>query len=153
MDKRPIRRKFEDNPYILQSVEKNNKYIVSFKDYSGRFHSVQVDKNIFDIFDENERYENARFFEYSKHLLHDEFNEEIIPSDYSIEDEVINNIVFQNLKKIIEQLPEKQKVRLKKYYFEGKNLNEIAKEECCSNVAVKYSIELAIKNIIKKLKQ
>lgn len=153
MDKRPIRRKFNDNPYTLESIEKKEIYIINFKDYKGELHSVLVDKKVFDVFDENEKYENARFFEYSKHLLHEELNEETVAAEYSIEDELINNLTIKELKNIIETLPKNQKRRIKKYYFEEKSLEEIAKEENCSKVAIKYTIDAAINNISKKFKK
>lgn len=46
-----------------------------------------------------------------------------------------------------------QKDRIKKYYFEDKTLQEIADEEGCSPRAVKYSIDHAIENLRKKLKE
>ncbi len=150
MDVRPKRRKYTDNPYTLESIEKQELYIIKFKDSKGDLHSIQVDKKVFDVFDENEKYENARYKEYSKHLLYKELNEEIVSNNYSLEDELINNLTIKELKKLIEELPEIQKRRIKKYYFDEKKLEEIAKEENCSKVAVKLSIDIAIKKIMKK---
>ena len=45
-----------------------------------------------------------------------------------------------------------KKNRIKKYYFENKTLNEIALEEGCSPRAIKYSVEVGIKNIRNKFK-
>ena len=153
MDKRPIRRKFKDNPYILESIEKKEIYIIKFKDNVGNLQSVKVSKEIFEVFDESERYDNARFKEYSDHILHKEINSEVIRDDYSVEDDVINRITFKELIECVNQLPEKQKHRIKKYYFEDQTLEEIAKDEKCSKAAVKYSINYGIKNILKNLKK
>lgn len=151
VDKRPIRRKFRDNPYLLESIKEKNIYIIKFNDINGK-HEVVVDKDIFDLFDKNEKYENARYFEYSKHLFHNEINYSQIKSNYSLEDEVINNLSLKELKYTIEMLPDIQKRRIKKYYFEEKTLEEIAMEEGCSKVAIKYSIDSALRKISKIFK-
>ena len=150
MDVRPKRRKYTDNPYTLESIEKQELYIIKFKDSKGDLHSIQVDKKVFDVFDEIEKYENARYKEYSKHLLYKELNEEINKNNNKLKDKLINNLTIKELKKLIEELPEIQKRRIKKYYFDEKKLEEIAKEENCSKVAVKLSIDIAIKKIMKK---
>ena len=59
---------------------------------------------------------------------------------------------MEDIKSIIDSLPEIQKRRLKKYYFEDKTFEEIAIEEHCSKVAVKYSIYIALEKISKKIK-
>lgn len=151
VDKRPIRRKFKDNPYILKSIEEKKIYIIKFKDHNG-MHEVTVDKEIFELFDENERYENSRFYEYNKHIIHEQFNGNNIPDDYSLEEEIMNSFSFNELKRHINKLPEIQKRRIKKYYFDDKTLEEIAEEEKCSKVAVKYSLDCALKNISKYFK-
>ena len=53
MDKHPIRRKFIDNPYTLSSSTKDNLYIISFIDSNGIVQNVKVDKEVYDLFDEN----------------------------------------------------------------------------------------------------
>lgn len=152
MDKRPIRRKFKDNPYILESEESKNIYIIKFKDIKGEFHSLQVDKDVFDIFDESERFENARFFEYSTKMIKSDFNIENIPSKTSIENEVINKTTIKELRKIINKLPLIQKRRLIKYFFENKTYEQIAQEEKCSKRAVKFTIDIVLEKFSKKFK-
>lgn len=59
----------------------------------------------------------------------------------------------KNLHKAINKLPETQKRRLKKYYFEEKTFEEIALEEGCTYQCVQRSVYRAvakIKNILKK---
>ena len=55
MDKRPIRRKFKDNPYKLNSIESEGIYLIDFNDVVGNHHSIQVSNEIFRIFDESEK--------------------------------------------------------------------------------------------------
>ena len=152
MDKRPIRRKFNDNPYILESLEKQEIYIVKFKDVKGLIHSVQVDKNVFDVFDLSEKYENSRIKEYSTKIVKSEFNIENIPSNTSLENELINRTTIKELRKIINTLPLIQKRRLIKYFFENKTYEQIAQEEKCTKRAVKFTIDIVLEKKFKKFK-
>ena len=155
VDKLPKRRKFKDNPYTLL-IENNNYYIV-FKDNKNELHKEKVEKEIFDVFDENERYENARLKEYSIHIEHFELSDinlykRIQNKQQNLEDIIINSFLIKDLEFAINNLNEIQKIRIKKYYFDNKTLAQIANEENCSKVAIKYSIDIAIKNISNKLK-
>ena len=60
----------------------------------------------------------------------------------------------ENLHMAISKLPEVQKRRLNKYYFEEKTFDEIALEEGCTYQCVQRSVYRAvekIKNILEKL--
>lgn len=153
MDKRPIRRKFRDNPYRLESLVKDNIYIIKFRDSRGIPQEINVKKEIFDIFDENERYENVRYKEYFNHILHGEFIDEIISDGYMLEDFVMKKLDFEELRNIINDLPIIQKNRIYKYFYQNKTLKQISKEEKCSIRAVKYSIDIGLKKISKKIEK
>ncbi|WP_295199059.1 sigma factor-like helix-turn-helix DNA-binding protein [Ruminococcus sp.] len=59
---------------------------------------------------------------------------------------------MENLHMAIKNLPEVQKHRLKKYYFEEKTFDEIAFEEGCTYQSIQRSVYRAvakIKNILK----
>ncbi|MBR3162121.1 MAG: hypothetical protein IKF19_05265 [Bacilli bacterium] len=152
MDKRPSRRKFKDNPYRLESIERKEIYIINFTDNKGIKHSIQVDKKIFDLFDESEKYENAKFFEYYKYYNHKNININNIRNKSSVEDHVLNKISIDELRKSLNFLPEIQKSRIIKYFFENKTYEEIGNEEGCSKMAVKYSIDIALQKLSKKFK-
>lgn len=149
MDKRPIRRKEKDNPYTLESIEKKEIYIIKFKDSNGKLQSISVNKDVFDVFDESEKYDNSYMKTNKKRTIRADIDIENFKSNVSVEEQAINNIIAEKLKKVIDRLPEMQKRRIIKYYFEGKTLGEIATEDKCSKVAVKYTIDVALKNIIK----
>lgn len=152
MDKHPIRRKFIDNPYTLSSSTKDDLYIISFYDSKGLLQEIKVNKEIYDLFDENEKYENARFKEYNDHILSVQYNDEIISKTDSIEDELLNNLIIDDIRKVISSLPTIQKKRIYKYFFQNKTLEQIAKEENCTKMAVKFSIDRALEKISKKFK-
>ena len=69
-----------------------------------------------------------------------------------MEDEIIKKSIFDELKKAIELLPEVQKRRIKKYYFEDKTEQQIAEEENATQQSVHIILERALENLKKYLK-
>lgn len=72
----------------------------------------------------------------------------------SLEEYFDNAQDAENLHMVISKLPEVQKHRLNKYYFEEKTFDEIALEEDCTYQCVQRSVYRAvakIKNILKNL--
>ena len=61
MDKRPKRFKEFDNPYTLESIEKEELYFIKFRDELGE-HIISVSKEVFDVFDESEKYEKIKLW-------------------------------------------------------------------------------------------
>lgn len=156
MDKRPIRRKYKDNPYKLESIEKENKYIIKFKDINGS-HAVIVKKEVFDIFDKEEKYENKILTQHSRYIEHidlsdNEISKRASNKEESVEDIVISKLENEKLQKAIQQLPENQKRRLRKYYFDGKTQQEIADEENVNIRAIQYTLQSALSNLKRLLK-
>lgn len=66
-----------------------------------------------------------------------------------MEDEIIKKSTFDELKKAIELLPEVQKRRIKKYYFEDKTEQQIAEEEN----ATQQSVHIIFGKSIRKFKK
>ena len=66
-----------------------------------------------------------------------------------LEDVVFQKIEEEQLHIAISKLPEVQRKRLILYYFSGCTYEEIAKQEGCSKIAIKKSIDGAIKNLRK----
>ena len=81
-------------------------------------------------------------------LFNNAVNDEI-----SIEEQIENKILQEELKKAILELSEVQKRRVIKYYFENKTLQKIAEEEGCSITSVKESLDSSINKLRKKLKK
>lgn len=157
INKRPKRRKSKDNPYTLKYIETQNIYIVSFKDHKGIIQDVEVSKEIFVSFDRFELDDIKELNEYDRHIEHSEIFEETLNNRIkdkipSIEDEIIRKSTFEELKLAIEQLPEIQKRRIKKYYFEDKTQQQIATEENVDIRAVQYTLNIALKKLKEILK-
>ena len=161
MVNRPKRRKDKDNPYSLDFKENN--YVVSFKTVKNEYKEVKVSEEVFKAFDKFELEDISQLHKVDKHidmrvidnteymdiiLFNNAVNDEI-----SIEEQIENKILQEELKKAILELSEAQKRRVIKYYFENKTLQKIAEEEGCSIVYVKESLDSSINKLRKKLKK
>lgn len=157
MAERPKRRKYKDNPYTLKYIEEKNIYIVSFKDVKGHLQDVEVSKEIYKAFDRFELDDLSELNEYDNHIEHSEIFENNLESrakdkPMSLENEIIEKATFEELKQAINQLPEIQKRRIIKYYFEDKTQQEIANEEMVDIRAIQYSLSIALKKLKEILK-
>lgn len=151
MENRPKRRKHKDNPYELNIID--SKYIVNFKDNKKEIHCVEVNQQIYEMFDKFELKDLSELNEYDNHIEHSKLYEEtlerrIVHKQELIEDVIIRKVTFEKLHVAIQQLSEIEKRRIKMYYFEDKTLEEIAKIENTSHQAISKSLQ----NSIKKLK-
>ena len=161
MVNRPKRTKDKDNPYSLDLKENN--YVVSFKTVKNEYKEVKVSEEVFKAFDKFELEDISQLHKVDKHidmrvidnteymdiiLFNNAVNDEI-----SIEEQIENKILQEELKKAILELSEVQKRRVIKYYFENKTLQKIAKEEGCSIASVKESLDSSINKLRKKLKK
>lgn len=156
-DNRPKRRKSKDNPYTLYT--ENKKFYISFVDVNSDFQNIEVSQEVFESFNRFELEDISQMNEYDRHLEHSEIYEHTlhkkkVSSDRLLEEYFENVQVTENLHKAINKLPEAQKRRLKKYYFEEKTFEEIALEEGCTYQSIQRSVYRAvakIKNILEKL--
>ena len=158
---RPKRRKSKDNPYMLKELG-NNEYTISFFNGRNELVVLNIDEKIFRAFDRFKLDDLKQLNEIDNHrdfrtINNSEENENIIyntisNSSKSVEEIVEDKIINEELYNAINSLNDIQKDRIKKYYFENKTLEEIAKEEGCSARAIKYSIDAGINNIKNKIK-
>lgn len=158
MAQRPKRRKYRDNPYILSYCEEKNIYIVTFRDVTGKVNNVEVEEELYKTFDRFELDDIKEMNEFDRHIEHSEIYEDnlcvrAMDKPIGLEDYVIQKSTFEELKAAIDLLPEIQKRRIKKYYFNDKNLREIAEEENCAIMSVKNSIDIALKKLEEILKK
>ena len=124
MVNRPKRRKDKDNPYSLDFKENN--YVVSFKTVKNEYKEVKVSEEVFKAFDKFELEDISQLHKVDKHidmrvidnteymdiiLFNNAVNDEI-----SIEEQIENKILQEELKKAILELSEVQKRRVIKYF-------------------------------------
>lgn len=155
MDENPKRRKHKDNPYTLKKV--GSKFFVSFKDGMGISQEIEINEKQNNAFNEFELEDLSEMNEFDRHIEHSEIYENNLEKrakekTISMEDEFIQKATFEELKRAIEMLPEIQKRRIKKYYFEDKNEYRIAEEEHATHQSVHIVLERGIKNLKKILK-
>lgn len=96
--------------------------------------------------------------EYDRHIEHSEIYEDnlcarAMDKPTGLEDYIIQKSTFEDLKKAIDLLPEVQKRRIKKYYFEDKTEQQIADEENATHQSVHIILERALENLKKILKK
>ncbi len=160
MAERPKRRKHKDNPYTLEFVEEKNSYRVSFKDVKGKFHRVEVNKEVYQAFDRFELDDLSELNEFDNHIEHSEIyennlNDRAMDKPLGVDEIVENSIRDEEIRKAISTLSDIQKRRIIKYYFEDKTEYEIAKEENATQQSVHIGLERAkekLKEILKTFK-
>ena len=151
---RPKRRRLKDNPYFL-SVDDNNVKYVSFRDSNNKLKKIKIEDNIFKAFNQFELDDLSEMNEFDNHIEHSEILEHNLyfrakTKPESIEMAALNNIIFQQVMMEIRKLPLIQRRRLLKYYIYDMTLNEIAKLENCTQMAIKFSIDIALNKLKKK---
>lgn len=157
MDKRPKRRKDKYNPYTLYT--KVGRYYISFVDVNNNFQEIEVSQEVFESFNKFELEDISQMNEYDRHLEHSEVEENTlyqksVSSEQPLEEYFDKAQDAENLHMAINKLPNVQKRRLKKYYFQEKTFEEISLEEGCTYQCVQRSVYRAvakIKNILKNL--
>lgn len=152
----PKRRKDKYNPYKI--CENNGRYYMSFKDGQGVWHDIEIEKELFDVFNRFELDDLSILNEWDRHIEHFEQTEQSLNrrasnKAESVEEVVLHNIECEELYRAIAALTETQQKRLTLYYFRGLTYHQIAEMEGCSVSAVGGSISAAIKNIKKILSE
>lgn len=151
--KHPIRKKDKDNPYEL-TVE-NEEYYVAFSDGQGVHHKERINQELYDLFDRFELEDISQLNVISRYQEHLELtegalNQRALIQPESIEDGVYRKIIYDQLHTAIGKLPDIQRRRVLLYYFGGFTYERIAEMEGCTKMAVKFSIDIAIKKLRKR---
>ncbi len=157
MAKMPIRNKSKDNPYILGFDDDKKTYTVEFVDNKKVIHKIAISVEVYNAFDSFELEDISQIHKFRKHIEHSEVYEEtlntrMISKPTSIEEEVENKIIYEELKVAINQLSDIQKRRIKMYYFEDMTLEQIAAVEGATHQAISKSINKGIEEIKKIMK-
>ena len=148
------------NDYSLEIITGKNKdkYFVSFTDGYGEFQRLEINMDIYSaLFDLNKTDRNLTRSD-ERNLEHSELTDEtLIKRSFKRPKGIEELILEKEMKKLfwqaIGELPDVQRKRLLLYYDYGFSLKEIAKMENCSIRAIKYSIDIAKKNLEEKIKK
>ena len=156
-DPRPKRRRDKDNPYRIFTTDGNTAnphYYLAFTDGSGAEQCIEIDKILFDVFDRFELDDISFMNEVDRHYEQSEQTEQSLnrraaQPQKSVEEAVFQRVEVEALRQAITKLPEKQRSRLVLYYFGDFTYEQIAEMEGCSKRAVKFSVDIALKNLRK----
>ena len=153
METRPKRRKHKDNPYTL--LIDDNIYKVAFLDSKNMIQVIEINADIFDALDSFELADLSELNEHDRHrdysVLEETPYKKYFNKGLSLEEEVLQNMLYNELKLEIAKLPEIQRRRLVLYFFNDLTLQEIAIIDNCSPRAVKDSIDISINKLKKFL--
>lgn len=146
----PNRKKDKLNPYTL-SIE-NDTYYVAFADGQGIHHKQEISMELYAVFNSFELDDISQMNVISRHLEQSELTVESLTQrafnpPEPLEDHVFRKMMYGELHKAIDMLPEVQRRRLLLYYFGGYTYDQIAQMEGCTKMAVKFSIDIAIKKL------
>lgn len=149
--KHPKRKKDQQNNYILE-ISDNNRYILTFIDGEGVNQTIDINQQLYDLFNTFELEDISYMNKVSRHYEHSELTEQSLNSralveNISVEDEVINNITIDELRRAIDSLSDIQKRRVIMYYFYNMTYEQIACFDVCSKSAVEHSIICALNKL------
>ena len=155
IDRRPKRRRDKDNPYTIFTTGINTAtphYYLSFVDCGREKRCIEIDKALFDAFDEFELDDISFMNEVDRHYEQSEqteqsLNRRAVKPQESVEEIVSQRIEVDKLHQAIAQLPEKQRRRLVLYYFGEFTYEQIAEMERCKHPAIIKSISSAWKKL------
>ena len=149
--------KYEVDSYVLEYLEDEDKYYISFIDSSNKECRMQINKEIFDAYINSKKAYVKIKNETSRHIEHSKLTEEEIYKravDYieSVEDNVITNIEKQQLKDAMKTLTPTQYKRIELHIINEITIRDIAKLQNVQKKQIQKSLKLSFKKIKNFLK-
>ena len=146
------------NHYALRTEvsEGIERYYVAFKDGQGVQNETEVSRPVYLEFrrfvkrERNLRRSDERHSEQSE-ISEAKLHERTLHTEKSLEELVHENMLREQLQRILNELPEIQKRRFRLYRELGMTFQQIADMEGCTKRAVKFSVDLAEEKIKAKL--
>ena len=156
-DNKLIIKRSKEFPYSVYEGKDKDTYIVEFIDGNGKQIREEIKADICIYFNEHihklysQEYKIRKYLEWSL-IYENNIVKRAFEKEESIEDKYIKAEEYQNLRNALNLIPETQRRRIKKYFFENKKETEIAEEEGVEQSSVSESIHLGIYNLKKILK-
>lgn len=155
IDPQVKRRRDKDNPYTIftTGIETNSpRYYLSFRDGCGVQHCMEIGRELYEALNQFELEDISFMNEVDRHYERSEQTEEslnkrAVRRNNSVEEIVYRHMENERLYEAIGKLPETQRRRLTLYYFGAFTYEQIAKQEGCTIMPVKRSIDSAIKKL------
>ena len=150
--------KYEVDSYILEYIENENKYYISFLDSANQECRIEIDKEIFDIYMSSKKSyvkiknETSRYIEQSELTEEDIYNR----AKYKVKDAeeiFIDNLEREKLRKAKEKLTDTQIRRLELHIVDEVTIRDLAKLENVRKNQIEKSIQLGIKKLKKLINE
>ena len=150
--------KYEVDSYILEYIENENKYYISFLDSVNQECRIEIDKEIFDIYMSSKKSyvkiknETSRYIEQSELTEEDIYNR----AKYKVKDAeeiFIDNLEREKLRKAKEKLTDTQIRRLELHIVDEVTIRDLAKLENVRKNQIEKSIQLGIKKLKKLINE
>jgi len=145
---------YQVDSYILEYIENEDKYYISFKDSANKDCKLEIDKDIFDTYiKSNKSYVKIKN-ETSRHLEHlqltdEELYKRAINPEKSVEDTVIENIESEKMREAVKSLTDIQYRRIELHIVNQFTIRDVAKKENVKKRQIEKSIKLGLKKIKK----
>ena len=147
---------YEVDSYILEYLEKEKKYYISFIDSAKQKCRIEIDKEIFDIYMKSKKAyvkiknETSRFLEQSELTEEDIYNRARFKGK-NAEEILIDNIEKEKVRQAKEKLTDTQIRRLELHIIDEITIRDLAKLEKVRKKQIEKSIQLGIKKFKKFL--
>ena len=146
--------KYEVDSYILEYIENENKYYISFIDSAKQECKIEIDKEIFDTYMKSKKAyikiknETSRFLEQSELTEEDIYNRARFKGK-NTEEILIDNMEKEKIQKAKEKLTDTQIRRLELHIIDEITIRDLAKLEKVRKNQIEKSIQLGIKKFKK----
>lgn len=130
-------------------------FVTGCREATGSYmQNIEIEKVLYDLFNRFELEDISYLNRVSRHIEHSELtenslNDRVFYKEESLEETVSRCIEYELLHKAISKLPETQRRRLLLYFFGELSYEQIAKLEGCTKMAVKGSVDIALKKLKK----
>jgi len=145
---------YEVDSYILEYIESEDKYYISFIDSVKQTCRMEITKDIFDAYINSRKSYIKVGNEFSRHIEHLNLNEnELYKKSFkkqdTVEEIVLKNIDNEKLEKALENLTETQYRRIELHIVNEVTIRDVAKLEKVQKRQIEKSLALGMKKIKK----
>lgn len=145
---------YEVDSYILEYVESEDKYYISFLDSAKQNCRIEIEKEIFDVYMKSKKSYIKIKNETSRHLEQKDLTEEEIYNraylpKRSLEDEVIKKLDSEKMRLALKELTETQYRRIDLHIVNEISIRDVAKIENVQMRQIQKSLRLSAKKIKK----
>ncbi|MBP3254918.1 MAG: sigma-70 family RNA polymerase sigma factor [Clostridia bacterium] len=145
---------YKVDSYILEYIESEDKYYISFLDSANQECKIEIEKEIFDIYMNSRKAYTKIKNETSRHIgnsksINELLYNDLFPSEESTEDTAIKNIESEKVRIALNSLTDAQHRRLELHIINEITIRDIAKLEKVQKSQIQKSLKSGIKNFKK----